>query len=1126
MTTASNSRGEANADEPPESEPGPQGDGRHPVSHEQGRDRETAIGDPEAGRWSRIWSHRPQIQTLGLFVIAYILGCAFAQSLAIVPETGISIWPPAGLFIATLIIGSGYSWPWWVVAGCVAELASNVLWFHNPLPVAFLIYLGNALAAVIGAWLVTRTCKRPVRLETLQEVLAFVALGAGIAPILSATVGSATLTWFNLKPQSFASAWPLWWIGDATGVLIVAPLALAVFQNWRGQTRFSAARWLEACVVGLILLGVAALSLGGHLPFAYIIMPPLLWAAVRFEYRGAAVSLALLALITAAFTLSGDSQFAGAPETQRHRQIMLQLFLAISAFSALVVAAISRQHHQALLTLRESERQLQRMIDTLPIRIWSATPDGVPSYFNKRYQDHFNAVIPNFTPVQASNIQELVGQLIHPDDAPEVQRTLRAGLGTTDAFVMRFRWREKGDTYRWAECRVEPRRDESGAVVEWYGVSLDVDDEVRAQDALRERERELSLLVDMVPVNLGRISPDGKPTFFNKRLIDFIGLDVTDLNKQGMSRLATAIPTLVHPDDAPGFADAFRHSLATGEPLISKSRLRRADGVYRWADNRIEPVRDQSGAIVQWYGISLDIDDQVRLYRELEEREAKIRRLVDSDIIGIVIWDLDGQIIDANEAFLRMVQYDRADLQAGLRWLDMTPPEWQAEHIRSELEELKETGKMQAREKEYFRKDGSRVPVLIGAACFEGQSRQGVAYVLDVTERKRAESALHDRECELAQLIDMLPVYIRRLSPEGEPIFFNKRLTDFIGVNLAEIGAAGARRLRPAIENFVHPDDAAKVMAALRHAIATGEAYVMRYRMRGADGVYRWIETRAEPMRNQDGTIAQWYSVSIDIEDQVRALQAEEALRRASEELGRATQAASLAELSASIAHEVNQPLAAVVANSHACQRWLAAEPPNLDRAQTTVERIIRDANAAAEVVSRIRALFKQSAQTRTNTTFSNVIEEARNLVAEEAARRRIRIDLDIQRDLPLVALDRIQIQQVLVNLMRNGIEAMDAAADERSLGVRARRIGNSIQTEVSDRGPGIEFPERIFEPFFTTKEQGMGMGLAICRSIVESHGGRLWVEKNEPRGATFIFTLPVEADNDMTTNDGAPPRR
>jgi PAS domain S-box-containing protein len=370
---------------------------------------------------------------------------------------------------------------------------------------------------------------------------------------------------------------------------------------------------------------------------------------------------------------------------------------------------------------------------------------------------------------------------------------------------------------------------------------------------------------------------------------------------------------------------------------------------------------------------------------------------------------------------------------------------------------------------------------------------------------------LRRSEQELSQLVNMVPVYIRRLTPEGEPTFFNKRLTNFIGVDLAEIGTPGASRLAPAIEDFVHPDEAGKLLAAVRRSLATGEGYAMKYRMRRADGVYRWIETRAEPVRNQDGTIAQWYSISIDIDDEVRAQQAEEALRQASAKLAKATQAASLAELSASIAHEVNQPLAAIVANSHACQRWLEGDPPNLERVQIIVNRIIRDANSAAEVVSRIRALFRQTHEPRNTTALANIITEARNLMSEEATRRGVRIDEDIESDLPLVAFDRVQVQQVLINLIGNGMDAMDASAGDKVLNIRVRRIGDTVQTEVSDRGRGIEFPDKIFEPFFTTKEHGMGMGLAICRSIVESHGGRLWAENNKPRGATLIFTLPVE---------------
>lgn len=1583
-----------------------------------------------------VWSNRPQFSHWALFTAAYVLGCGFAKALAIVPGSSVSFWPPGGLLMATLMLTPVRSWPWWILGGALAESFGQLVWFSSGLPIGFLIIAGNVLEAMAGAWLVNRVCGRTVRLETLQEVVTFVVLGACLAPVVSATVGSATLAGFGIRQQTFGATWPLWWIGDATGILIIAPLTLVVVQNWRGMAQLWATRWIEVSIVGLIFLGVAALSLGGgYLPFAYIVMPPLLWAAVRFDFRGAAVILILLALITAAFTLSGVSQFAGDPESQRHNQIMLHLFLAISALSALVVAAISRQHQQALITLSESERQLQQMVDAVPVRIWRTTPAGSPVYFNKRYQDYLRSVIPNFDDLQEPSLDHFIRELIHPEDIAGVRRTMRNCFETGDGAVMRFRWLEKDGAYRWAECRVEPRRDENGVVVQWYGASTDIDDEVRAQEALRDRERrlqqlvdavpamiwsatgegrpafvnkrftdvtgttlednagpdgsrtltvihpddrgaaaqaisdgfkagtpismrfrqvrrdgsyrwtetraeplrdesgailqwygvstdvhdtvtaqealrereqELSQLVNMMPVFIRRMTPKGEPIFFNKRLLDFFGLEgnPSELDKPGMSRLAAAIHSLVHADDAAKLLETARQSFASGKPFSMKYRMRRADGAYRWVDTRAEPLQNQSGAIlqwyvisldiddqmraeealrrserqlqqlvdavpamiwsttpqgtatylnkrftdvtgavvedlftpdgspaplnvahpddvaasaeerdrafaagtpyvlryrqirrdgtyrwtetrgeplrddsgaiiqwygvsvdiddlvkaqdalrrserqlqqlidtvpavvwcttpegipcylnkrgrditglsvedliapdgsrflqvvhpddrgafdqslagsfkagtsfvgryrqrrsdgshrwvesraeplrddsgdiVQWYGVTVDIDDQVRLYSELEERESRIRRLIDSDVLGIVFWDLNGTLIDANDAFLHMVQYDREDLKAGLDWFAMTPPDWQEVHASEEAEELAKTGKMQAREKEYFRKDGSRVPVLIGAACFEGKQDQGIAYILDLTERKRAEAALQDRERELSQLVDvvpiniarlapngdpefynkrlidflgrdvtdldkpgvtrvdtvmtttihpddalgvaeafnhsiangepflrkfrhrradgvyrwvegriaplrnqegavlqwyavsldiddlvnaeealrqserelsqlvnMLPVFIRRLTPKGEPIFFNKRLVDFIGMDLAQIGTPGISRLAPAVEDFVHPDEAPTLLASIRRSVATGVGYAMKYRMRRADGVYRWLETRAEPMRNHDGTIAQWYVVSIDVDDEVRAQHAEEALRETSDKLAKATQAASLAELSASIAHEVNQPLAAIVANSHACQRWLESDPPHLARAQTTVERIIRDANSAADVVSRIRALFRQAVEPKNSAPLPIVIAEARDLMAEEAARRRVRMDIDIENNLPRVTLDRVQVQQVLVNLIRNGMEAMDSITSEKVLGLRARRMGNMVQTEVHDRGRGIDSPEKIFEPFYTTKEQGMGMGLAISRSIVESHGGRLWAEGNGSGGATFIFTLPIEA--------------
>jgi PAS domain S-box-containing protein len=635
---------------------------------------------------------------------------------------------------------------------------------------------------------------------------------------------------------------------------------------------------------------------------------------------------------------------------------------------------------QAEDALRRSEQQLRQLIDAVPVMIWSTTREGRPSYVNKRFTDVTGATLKDITAPDGSfNLS-----VIHPDDkattAEMVGRSFRTGI----PYVIQYRQLRRGGSYRWTETRAEALRDDSGNVLQWYGVSVDIHDMITAQQALRDQERELSQLVNMVPVHIRRLTPQGEPTFFNKRLMDFFGVgDVAELDKPGMSRLAAAIQTLVHSDDSASLLGTARRCFAAGEPFSMKYRMRRADGAYRWVDTRAEPLRNQSGAIVQWYVVSIEIDDEVR-----------------------------------------------------------------------------------------------------------------------------AQQALRDRERELSQLVDMVPSLLWRLNPDGEPNFFNKRTIDFLGLDVADYDRPAVSRLAATLAAIMHPDDEVGVMEALNHCLVTGDRFSMQYRLRRADGVYRWVSSRAEPMRDEGGRIIQWYGLAHDIDDQVHA---EEALRLAQERLARASQAASLAELSASIAHEVNQPLAAVVANSHACQRWLTSDPPNLERAQKTVERIIRDANSAADVVGRIRGLFSQSGRMRNSAALGSVIAEARNLMAEEAARLRVRMDVDVESNLPLVAFDRVQVQQVLINLIRNGIEAMDSTAGDRVLGMRVRRLEDVVQTEISDRGRGIEFPDKIFEPFFTTKERGMGMGLAICRSIVQSHGGRLWAEKNEPQGATFIFTLPFE---------------
>jgi len=762
--------------------------------------------------------------------------------------------------------------------------------------------------------------------------------------------------------------------------------------------------------------------------------------------------------------------------------------------------------------VRRSEQQLRQIVDTVPVAIWSFTSEGKVTYVSPQNKAHLGLDDVNF-----EDFARLAAEVVHPDDTPRTLEARTAGFSEGRGFVVRYR-RRVGDAYRWTEGRAEPLRDEAGKIVHWYAVSMDVDDEVRALEALQQRERDLQVLVDTVPVQIWSTTPTGEPAYINKTMADYTGMGLLDYDDQG--NLPSAIKQLVHPDDRTGLETALYRSFTSGEPFEGQYRNRRRDGVYRWIAGRAEPLRDAAGNIVRWFGVCVDIDDRVTTEQALREREHELSQLV--DMVPGLLWRLspEGEPLYFSRRMIEFFGLDVGDYdQPGISGLasaiaTLVHPD-DTERLAAALQHSFATGESFALNYRLRRADGvyrwmsGRGEPL---RDHEGRIVQWYGLCHDIDDQLRAEDALRQSERQLQRLVDALPTQIWAAMPDGEPSYLNRRLAQYVGLTLDDLKVPDATRLQAAIHGSVHPDDALAVGEALGHAFATGEPFAMKYRQRRADGVYRWINGRGEPLRDSHGQIEQWYGVSFDIDDDVRT---QEELRRTQERLAVASQAASLAELSASIAHEVNQPLAAVVANSYASQRWLAADPPNLDRARVAVERVIRDANGAADVVSRIRALFRQSRAGRVAVRLDGLIAEARALLSEEALRRRVRIDVATEPDLPPIAVDRTQVQQVLINLMRNGIEAMSGLDDGRVLQVAARRHGHLVETTVVDHGPGIENAERMFEPFFTTKEHGMGMGLAISRTIVEAHGGRLWAEPNQPQGARLSFTLPVDVNDE-----------
>jgi PAS domain S-box-containing protein len=496
--------------------------------------------------------------------------------------------------------------------------------------------------------------------------------------------------------------------------------------------------------------------------------------------------------------------------------------------------------------------------------------------------------------------------------------------------------------------------------------------------------------------------------------------------------------------------------------------------------------------------------ENARLYRDLHDREAQVRRLIDANIVGIFIWHADGRVLDANEEFLRIIGYSREDLvSARLRWTDFTLPEWREVDLRL-LEDLRQGGEQKmTEEREYVRKDGTRVPVLTGGAMFEGERDEGVAFVVDLTERKHAERALRERERESRLILETIPGLVATLTPSGEVEAVNQELVAFCGQPLETMKDWGTN-------GTVHPDDLPHMGPIFTRAIASGEAYDFEARIRRFDGVYRWAQIRGLPLRDSTGQIVRWYVLLADVDDRRRA---EHAIDAARSELARVARVMTMTALTASVAHEVNQPLSGIITNASTCLRMLDASPPNIDGARETARRMIRDGKRASEVISRLRAMFSKREFTVEPMDLNEAIREVVALSLSDIQRNGVKLQLELTDPLPLIMGDRIQLQQVILNLLRNASEAMAEVDDRpRKLVVRTDSESNTgVRVAVRDAGVGLDRQslDRLFDPFYTTKHGGMGIGLSVSRSIIERHNGRMWAEPNEGPGAAFAFAIP-----------------
>ncbi len=502
-----------------------------------------------------------------------------------------------------------------------------------------------------------------------------------------------------------------------------------------------------------------------------------------------------------------------------------------------------------------SERlNAQLLVDSIPALIHTATPDGYLDYFNKPWLEYLGVTLDKVTGWNWT-------AYVHTEDVEGIVAKWRACLATGEVFEYETRVRRADGEYRWMFHRKVPLRDANGNVAKWYGSSFDIEERKRTELALQWTSCDLQESKSKLE-EAQRITHVGYWEW--DVLTDRVNWSdetyrIYGLRPQEYPMDLATLRKKIHPEDWEGLFRALEEALSGGARYNAECRVFRPTGEVRIIHSQGDVKRDTAGRPTLMFGTVQDITER-------KQAENKIRRLVDANILGVFVGNIQGSIVEANDAFLRLLQYDRQDLLLGrLRWTNLTPAElWGRDE--DALAKLQASGSIQPYEKEFFRKDGSRVPVLIGGALFQEGGNEGVVFVLDLSEQKQAEDKIREQESELRQILDFTPQLIAVYGPNWERLYINRVALDYLGLTLD-----AWRQQRTFGAEDHHPDDSAQLEASMRRALSSGSGFESEVRVRKADGSYRWFLARFNPVRDEQEQIVRWYVAATDINERKRA---------------------------------------------------------------------------------------------------------------------------------------------------------------------------------------------------------------------------------------------------------------
>jgi PAS domain S-box-containing protein len=630
-----------------------------------------------------------------------------------------------------------------------------------------------------------------------------------------------------------------------------------------------------------------------------------------------------------------------------------------------------------------------------------------------------------------------------------------------------------------------PIRDAAGKICGVKAIAIDTTAKLTA-----ERERDaiaanLKHVLESTTDGLATLDDEWRYTYMNAQGAGMVGLRPEDF-------IGKVVWDLFPEASATEFGREYRLAVETGEPRHFDALL--PGPLPVWLECHCYPTE---------HGLSVyfrNVTEQKITEKALRESESRFRKLFESDLMGIGIPNRFGGFRDCNDAFLRMTGYTNADQEAGLvRWDLMTPPEYAAVDA-AHIQEALERGSCTPYEKEYIRKDGTRVPILCGYALLAESRDEFIGFALDLSHQKQVEEELREREERFRVLAESLPAIIWMSNNDGENFYCNRRYPDYLGTSEAETMGLGWR-------DFIHPDDIANTDATWKRCLATSESYLDQFRLRRRDGMYRYFLSRAVPIRNEAGAVERWIGSATDIHDQKMA---EDALRK-SEKLSTA------GRLAASIAHEINNPLAGVTNALYLAMQDESVREETKEYLKMAEQELMRVSHVTTQTLR-----FHRQSNAPARVDLCDIVDSVLALYRGRLASKSIAVNKECERGAYVTCLGD-EIRQVVASLVSN---AMDATMNG-SLRVRVRRTGSwtrgkwmeGVKLVVADTGDGIPpmVVEHMFEPFVTTKEAtGIGLGLWVSEGIVRGHGGWIRVRSQSggsQHGTVFEVFLPAEGE-------------